>query len=88
MNQSDLFFGIPISHMFLLLVWVLGALIAGKLLQVVIRRASRAKHFSDRETLQVFFVALARPIPFLFLVIGLRLGLSPMPVSAGVQAFI
>ena len=88
MTQVDLFFGIPLSQMFLLLGWVLGALIAGKLLQVIIRRASRAKRFSNRKTLQVFFIALARPIPFLFLVIGLRLGLSPLSVSTGVEAFI
>ena len=60
MNQSDLFFGIPLTHMFLLLSWVLGALITGKILQLVIRRTSRSKRFLQRETLQVFFVSLAR----------------------------
>ena len=57
MTQVDLFFGIPLSQMFLLLGWVLGALIAGKLLQVIIRRASRAKRFSNRKTLQTVDIA-------------------------------
>ncbi|OUX37808.1 MAG: hypothetical protein CBE26_02460 [Kiritimatiellaceae bacterium TMED266] len=88
MNDSELFFGIPFGNVLLLLAWVLGSLVVGKLLQVTIRRAARAKRFADRSTLQVFFVSLARPIPFLFFVWGLRFGLSSLPVSSVLEALI
>ena len=81
MSDSELFFGVPFSNVLLLLGWVLGSLVLGKLLQVTIRRAARAKRFTQRSTLQVFFVSLARPIPFLFFVWGLRFGLHSLPVN-------
>ena len=85
MSNSELFFGIPLTQIILMLGWTIGTFLFGKLLQFIIRRTSIAKRFDDRKILRVFFMSLARPIPFLFFVIGLQFGLNTLSLTDAVD---
>ncbi len=77
--------GLTRSGIFALFGWVLGFALAGKTFQIVLSQVSRSRRFEGRTALQVLFHALARPVPLLFFVFGLKAGLSALAPGGGVQ---
>jgi MscS family membrane protein len=67
---------------------VVGAMLVGKLLQIMIGNAGKLERFEKRPWMQVAFKAVGRPIPFLFATIGLRYGLNALVFSEGLQGII
>jgi MscS family membrane protein len=78
MLSQEAFAGITWGEILILLGWVVGAMLLGKVLQIILTNFGKAKKFEEREWVQVAFKAFARPIPFLFSVIGLRYGLDAL----------
>ncbi|WP_372794493.1 mechanosensitive ion channel family protein [Pontiella sp.] len=68
--------------------WIVGAMLLGKLLQLVLSRMGKARRFEARPWVQVAFKSFSRPIPFLFLSIGLRYGLEALHFSEGVESIV
>ncbi len=68
-----------------LLIWVVGAMLLGKLIQIVLATVGTHKRMEGRQIVQVLLKALGRPMPFLFFAIGLQLGLrqqfGPEPIG-------
>jgi MscS family membrane protein len=76
------------GNIFTLLAWVVGAMLVGKLLQIMIGNAGKLERFEKRPWMQVGFKAVGRPIPFLFATIGLRYGLNTLAFSEGLFGII
>ncbi len=72
----------------ILLGWMVGSMLLGKLVQIVLVNAGKQKQVEEKQIVQVALKALGRPVPFLFFAIGLKLGLhqqfgqEPVPVVA------
>ncbi len=64
------------GNIIILLGWSVGAMLLGKLIQVVLTTSGRHRHVEDRKIVQVTLKALGRPMPFLFFAIGLKFGLQ------------
>lgn len=86
MMDEIVFGGITWGQILFLLGWVVGAMLLGKLLQLVLNGMGKAKRFEARPWVQVAFRSFSRPIPFLFLAIGLRYGLQTLEFSKGIEA--
>ncbi|QBG46555.1 mechanosensitive ion channel family protein [Verrucomicrobia bacterium S94] len=68
--------------------WILGAMLFGKMLQLFLNRLGKAGRFESRPWVQVAFRSFSRPIPFLFLTIGLRYGLGTLHFSENVSGIV
>ncbi len=75
MLEIELFANVTWGQVLALLGWVLCALLAGKLVQVVLTHIGKQKRIEGKRIAQVALKALVRPIPFLFFTLGLRQGL-------------
>jgi len=73
------------GQIIVLLGWVVGSMLLGKLLQIVLSNFGKQKRLEGKQIVQVTMKALGRPIPFLFFAIGLKFGLNqqfgPEPVA-------
>jgi len=59
----------------ILLSWSVGAMLLGKMTQLILAAVGRQKSVGGKKMVQVTLKALGRPIPFLFVAIGLKIGL-------------
>lgn len=64
------------GNIIILLSWSVGAMLLGKLIQVVLDNAGKQKRLEEKKIVQVTLKALGRPMPFLFFSIGLKLGIQ------------
>lgn len=88
MLNDELFEGVTWGGLLILLGWVIGAALVGKVVALLMARVGKAKRFEDRKHLQVLFCAFSRPMPFLFGVIGLYVGLSRFEFSEWLDALL
>ena len=65
-----------LNKLFYFIVSVAGSFLLGLLLRLFIKTISKSKKLRIKETFQVFFQSIARPMPFLFVVIGLKIGIN------------
>jgi MscS family membrane protein len=82
------FAGVTWGEILILLGWVVGTMLAGKLLQIILGNVGKSKRFEQKQWMQVAFKAVGRPIPFLFVTIGLRYGLNALEFGESVDAII
>ncbi|MBN2164404.1 MAG: mechanosensitive ion channel family protein [Pontiellaceae bacterium] len=75
--------GVTWANVLILLVWVVGAVLLGKLTQIVLDNVGKQKRLEGHSIMQVFLKAIGRPVPFLFFAIGVRLGLLYLGFSFG-----
>ncbi len=73
-----------LNKLFYFIVSVAGSFLLGLLLRLFIKTISKSKKLRIKETLQVFFQSIARPMPFLFVVIGLKIGINFLTLSQSV----
>ncbi|MBN2704461.1 MAG: mechanosensitive ion channel family protein [Pontiellaceae bacterium] len=76
------------GQMIVLLIWVLGAMLAGKAVQVALTSIGKRKHLEKRKTLLVLLKSLNRPIPVTCFTIGLNMGLKVFSFSAEIQEIV
>ncbi len=88
MLNEEAFAGIAWGEILLLLGWVVGAMLLGKVIQLGLANFGKSKRFEEKRLVQVAFKALGRPVPFLFSVIGLRYGLNALQFSDSVEAVV
>lgn len=81
MLNEEIFFGVTWADALLLLVWVIGSMVAGKVLQILLSQAAKLKRFEKREIIPVALRAVGRPVPFGFVTIGLYFGLRHFEFS-------
>ncbi|MDZ8120132.1 mechanosensitive ion channel family protein [Pontiella agarivorans] len=84
MMQEVVFGEVTWGQIFFLMGWVVGAMLLGKLLQLLLNSLGKAKRFESRPWVGVAFSSFSRPVPFLFLTIGLRYGLAVLHFSESV----
>ena len=73
---NELVFGeVTWGNIIILLGWTVGAILLGKLTQIVLMNVGKQKHMEGKQIVQVTLKALGRPIPVLFFAIGLKFGL-------------
>ena len=63
------------GQIIILLGWVIGAMLLGKLVQLLLGNVGKQKRLEERQIVQVTLKALGRPMPFLFFAVGLKVGL-------------
>lgn len=85
MLNQEIFAGVTWGEILILLAWVIGAMILGKLVQVGLSSLGKLKRFEDKSLVQVAFKSIGRPIPFLFAVVGLYFGLESFEFSADAE---
>ena len=66
------------GRIIVLLGWVVGAMLLGKLVQIVLANVGRQKRLEGKPIVQVTLKSLGRPMPFLFFAVGLKLGLPQL----------
>jgi MscS family membrane protein len=76
MLNEEAFAGVTWGQILVLAGWVLGAMLLGKLIQILLTNFGKSSRFEKKAWMQVAFKAFARPVPFLFFAIGLRYGLA------------
>ena len=59
----------------ILLGWVVGTMLLGKLIQILLMNAGKQKHVEGKQIVQVALKALGRPMLFLFFALGIKFGL-------------
>ncbi len=87
MMEKEVFAGITWGQVLVLLGWVLGTMLLGKLVQVVLGNIGKQKRVEGKPIVQVVLKALAKPVPFLFFTVGLRQGMRVFafdPAVAGI----
>ena len=82
------FLGITWGQVLILLAWVCGSMLLGKLLQIVLTNFGKSKRFEQKEWIQVAFKAFSRPVPFLFFAIGLRYGLGVIEFAENIATIV
>jgi MscS family membrane protein len=88
MLNEEAFSGITWGEILLLLGWVVGAMLLGKVIQIVLANFGKSRRFEEKKLVRVAIKAFGRPIPFLFGVVGLRYGLNAMQFSESVDAIV
>lgn len=86
MLNEEIFPGITWGGVLILLVWVVGAALIGKIIQVLVAQLGKAARFKEKAYLQVMFRSIGRPMPFLLGVIGLHIGLGRFEFSESFHA--
>lgn len=76
MWNEEVFDGVTWGQLLILIGWVVGSVLLGKVVSLFIARFGKIKQFREKEHIQVAFRSLGRPVPFLFGVIGLWVGLT------------
>lgn len=77
--------GVTWGQVIILLIWVLGAMLTGKAVQIALASIGKRKRIEGHKTLQVLLKSLSRPVPVLCFTIGLSTGLKVFAFSKGVQ---
>jgi MscS family membrane protein len=72
----------------ILLGWVLGAMLLGKILQLILTNVGKQKRFEGHKIVQVVLKSFCRPIPFLFFSIGLNMGLKTFTFQPSLENII
>lgn len=72
---------ITYGQIIILLAWVLGTMVLGKLLQIILTNVGKQQRMQEHRIVQVLLKSLSRPIPFLFFAIGLKMGLNTFGFS-------
>lgn len=86
MLNEEVFAGITWGEVLILLVWIIGSMAAGKVVQVTLAQCGKLKRFKEKEIVQTALRALGRPLPFIFVTLGLYLGLQHFEFSEGADA--
>ncbi len=73
--NNDVIGDVTWGNVIILLGWSVGAMLLGKLIQLILANVGKQKHLEGKQIIQVALKALGRPMPFLFFAIGLKLGL-------------
>ena len=76
------------GQIIILLGWVLGTMMAGKILQVILTNIGKQQRLEGHAIVQVVLKSLCRPIPFLFFTIGLKLGLNGFEFEESLEGII
>jgi len=63
------------GNIIIMLGYALGAMLLGKLIQLVFTNMAKQKQIVEKPIVRVLLKSLCRPLPFLFFAIGLRVGL-------------
>ena len=85
MNQ-EILSGVTWGNVTTLLLWIVGAMLTGKAVQVFLSAVARQKRFQERALLPILMQSIGRPIPFLFATLGLHFGLIDVEFSTEVAA--
>lgn len=86
MLNEEIFAGVTWSEALILLVWVIGSMALGKVVQVFLAQLGKLKRFEEKEIAQVALQAVGRPLPFAFVTLGLYLGLQHFQFSPEADA--
>ncbi|VGO18413.1 mechanosensitive ion channel family protein [Pontiella sulfatireligans] len=84
MLNEEVFAGITWGQALIVTGWVLGAVVLGKVVQIILTNMGKSKRFEGKEIIQAAFKAFARPVPFLFFTLGLFPGLGTLQVGEGI----
>ncbi|MCF7816954.1 MAG: mechanosensitive ion channel family protein [Kiritimatiellales bacterium] len=87
LNQT-VFKEVTWGQVLMLVGWVLGAMLVGKLIQIVLVNIGKTKRVEGKQIVQVLLKAVARPVLFLFTTIGLLQGLKAFSLSEGLAALV
>ena len=88
MLDNEAFAGITWGEILLLMGWTVGAMLLGKVIQIVMTNLGKSKRFESKQLVLVSLKAIGRPMPFLFGIIGLKYGLNALNFSESVDAVI
>ena len=88
MLSEEVFAGVTWGQVLVLAGWVLGAMLIGKLVQIVLGNIGKTKRVEGKQIVQVALKAFSRPILFLFFVLGLQQGLKTFSFSEGFNALV
>ena len=88
MNSKVYAWSIPWGEIVLLFGWVFGFLLLGKIIQLSIKRVAKAERHVDHALFSITAQALSRPVPFLFFVLGLKIGLGGLSISDGIAGLL
>ena len=80
--------GVTWGQILILLAWIAGAMLVGKLIQVLAVNLGKQKRLEEQRLAQVVIRAFCRPIPFLFFTIGLKMGLRAFEFDEGIRNII
>ncbi|MBN2685174.1 MAG: mechanosensitive ion channel family protein [Pontiellaceae bacterium] len=86
--NTEVWSGVTWGQVIILLFWVLGAMLAGKVVQIALASIGKRKRFEGHKTLQVLLKSLSRPIPILSFTFGLSMGLKVFEFTKGIQGTI
>lgn len=86
--NTEVWSGVTWGQVIVLLIWVLGAMIAGKMVQVALASIGKRKRLEGHKTLQVLLKSLSRPVPILSFTFGLNMGLKVFEFSESVQGMV
>jgi MscS family membrane protein len=88
MNSEIYAWSIPWGEIVLLFGWVFGFLLVGKIIQLGVKRLAKAERHADHALFSITAQALSRPVPFLFFIVGLKIGLGGLSVNAGIATLL
>jgi MscS family membrane protein len=88
MLDQELFAGVTSSQVLVFAGWVFGAVFAGKLIQIILLGMGKRKRVENKPLIGVGLRAVARPVLFLFLTLGLQQGLAVFSFSDKIAAVI
>lgn len=86
--NTEVVSGINWGQVLVLLGWILGSMLAGKLVQILLQNAGKSTRLEKRELMQVALKAIARPTLFLFVSFGLRQGIRVFELGDRFQPII
>lgn len=81
MLNEEVVAGITWGQMLAVLGWVFGAVLLGKVLQLLFSSLGKSKRFEQKPIVEVALKAFARPIPFLFFALGVIPGMGALEVG-------
>lgn len=76
------------GQVIVLLAWVVGSMLIGKMIQIVLANIGQQKRLEGKLIVQVLLKSLGRPIPFLFFTLGLDVGLRAFAFDESIGKFI
>lgn len=88
MLSEEVFTGVTWGQVLILLGWILGTMLVGKLVQGLLSNLGKSKRFDGQHLAQVALKAFARPVVFLFFTFGLRQGLKVFDFGENVQGLL
>ncbi len=86
MWNDEIIVGMTWGQAVVALAWTFGAMLTGKLIQLVLNNTAKLSRFEKKEIVQVALRAFGRPMPLLFAVMGLKVGLIGVELSESSEA--